>query len=296
MKLSIVVPAHNEEQNIEKCLREIQNVVRDEHRIPYEIIVVNDNSRDGTETAVRAMMREDRCIRLVNRAEPAGFGRAIRAGLTAVSGDVAVIYMADLSDDPADLVAYYRKIEEGYDCVFGSRFIKGSHVEKYPPIKLIVNRIVNRAIQWLFWTSHNDLTNAFKAYRIEVIRDCGPYRASHFNITIEMSLGALIRNYRVAQIPIRWYGRTWGTSKLKLTSMGRRYLSTLIMMLAQHFLVSDDLLVERVLGKDAFPQGRLGEDALGPVPHDERAFTTGHVTVQDEEPPVPLREQATRAA
>lgn len=245
MKLSLVIPAHNEEQNIGKCIAEVQKVVRDEHGIPCEIIVVNDNSRDGTADVVWAAMKSDPDLRLVNRHEPPGFGRAIRSGLDAVTGDVVVIYMADLSDDPHDAVAYYRKIQEGYDCVFGSRFMPGAKVENYPRVKLIFNRIVNRAIQWLFWTRFNDLTNAFKAYRTEVIRDCGPYCACHFNITIEMSLSALIRDYRVAQVPIRWYGRTWGSSKLKLTTMGRRYLSTLIMMFCQHLLVSDDLLAER---------------------------------------------------
>jgi dolichol-phosphate mannosyltransferase len=159
--------------------------------------------------------------------------------------------MADLSDAPEDLVAYYRKIQEGYDCVFGSRFIRGSRTENYPRLKLIVNRIVNRCIQFMFWTRFNDLTNAFKAYRTSVIRDCGPYRASHFNLTIEMSLGALIRKYHIAQIPISWSGRTWGSSNLRIAEMGRRYLSTLLMMFFQRYLISDDLLAERLSSNHA---------------------------------------------
>lgn len=246
MKLSIVIPAYNEEKNIGKCLDELARVVRDQHGIPYEVVVVNDNSRDGTEELVRARMQGDPAIRLVNRPPPGGFGRAVRAGIEHVCGEVVVIYMADSSDDPQDVVAYYRKINEGYDCVYGSRFIPGSKLEKYPPVKLIVNRIVNRLIQWMFWTKLNDLTNAFKAYRTSVIRDCGPYRASHFNVTLEMSLSALIRRYSIAQIPIRWYGRTWGSSKLKLREMGRKYLCTLLMLFFQRMLIGDDLLAERL--------------------------------------------------
>ena len=154
--------------------------------------------------------------------------------------------MADLSDDPEDAVAYYRKIQEGYDCVYGSRFIKGSLVQDYPKVKRVVNRIVNTAVRLLFNTRFNDLTNAFKAYRTSVIRDCGPYRSSHFNITLEMSLSALIRKYHVAQIPIRWYGRTWGSSKLKMREMGRKYLCTTLMMFFQKLLISDDLMAERL--------------------------------------------------
>jgi len=252
VKLSIVIPAFNEEKNIGKTLEELQRVVRDVHHIPYEIIVVNDNSQDDTEAVVRKAMTKDPAIHLVTRKPPGGFGRAVRAGLDHVQGDVVVICMADLSDDPEDVVVYYRKILEGYDCVYGSRFIKGSSTENYPLVKLIVNRIVNRCIQFLFQTRFNDLTNAFKAYRTAVIRDCGPYRASHFNITLEMSLSALIRRYEIVQVPIRWYGRTWGTSKLKLREMGRKYLCTVLMFYFQRQLISDDLVAERLAAGVAY--------------------------------------------
>ncbi|WP_417848180.1 glycosyltransferase family 2 protein [Thalassoglobus sp.] len=246
MKLSIVIPAYNEEQNIAHCLNELRRVIGNEQHIPYEIIVVNDNSTDATADVIRSQMKVDETIRIVTRTSPGGFGRAIRSGLEAVQGDVVVICMADLSDDPQDILAYYKKICEGYDCVFGSRFIKGSHVENYPKLKLVVNRIVNTCIRLLFRTRFNDLTNAFKAYRTSVIRECGPYRSSHFNITLELSLSAFIRNYNIAQIPINWYGRTWGSSKLKLTEMGRRYLCTVLMCFFQRMLIKDDLLAERL--------------------------------------------------
>lgn len=246
MKLSVVIPAYNEAQNIGPCIAELRETLVDGHGLACEIIVVDDNSRDDTAEVVRRLQAEMPELRLIRRTPPRGFGRAVRSGLDAVTGDVVVIYMADLSDDPQDVVTYYRKIEEGYDCVYGSRFVPGGVVEKYPRVKLIVNRIVNRCIQLLFWTRCNDLTNAFKAYRTSVIRDCGPYQASHFNITLELSLSALIRRYCIAQVPIRWYGRSWGASNLKLREMGRRYLSTLLMMFFQRILVSDDLIAERL--------------------------------------------------
>lgn len=252
MKLSVIIPAHNEEKNIGQCLDELRHVLCDVHGIDHEIIVVNDCSHDGTEAVVGAQMEHDSHLRRISRSAPNGFGRAVRSGLEAVTGDIVVIYMADLSDDPEDVIAYYRKIEEGYDCVFGSRFTRASTVKKYPIVKRIVNRIVNRCIQVLFWTRCNDLTNAFKAYRTSVIRDCGPYVASHFNITLEMSLGALIRKYNITQIPIRWYGRSWGMSNLKIREMGRRYLSTLLMMFFQRILVADDLIAERLARNAAY--------------------------------------------
>jgi dolichol-phosphate mannosyltransferase len=246
LRLSVVIPAHNEEQNLPPVIHDLTGTLRKEG-IPYEIIVVNDNSSDGTADVIRVLQAEDPAIRTVDRSPPNGFGRAIRSGLDAVTGDVVVIYMADASDHPRDAVAYYRKICEGYDCVFGSRFIKKSQVTDYPLVKRVVNRIVNKAMQWLFWCRFNDLTNAFKAYRSYVIQEAGPFRSCHFNITIEMSLAALIRNYNIAQIPISWTGRTWGSSSLHLGEMGRRYLSTLVKAFAEKVLIADDLISERVV-------------------------------------------------
>jgi dolichol-phosphate mannosyltransferase len=264
VKLSVVIPTHDEEANIGPCLDELTGALRGD-AIPYEIVVVNDNSTDGTADVVRGRASLDPAIRVVARQPPEGFGRAIRAGLEVVTGDAVVIYMADLSDDPRDAIAYYRLLEQGYDCVFGSRFMAGSHVDHYPRVKRIVNRVVNRTIQLLFWTRFNDLTNAFKAYRIGVVRDCGPYRASHFNITLEMSLSALIRRYRIAQVPIRWYGRTWGSSKLRLREMGRKYLYVVIKMLAERMLVGDDVLAERMVSERPAALPLHAADARGKV-------------------------------
>ncbi|HOJ34929.1 MAG TPA: glycosyltransferase family 2 protein [Candidatus Hydrogenedentes bacterium] len=240
---SIVVPAHNEEKNIEPTLRALAAELR-KNGIPFELVVVNDNSRDRTEEVVDALRADIPEIYLVSNPLRNGLGRAVRCGLAHVKGDVIAIVMADCSDDPRDVVACYRKIEEGYDCVFGSRFIRGSVVTHYPPVKRVVNRIVNHMIRLLFMTRLNDLTNAFKVYRRHVIESIQPLRAAHFNITIEMSLSALIRKYRIAQIPINWTGRTWGSSNLRLRQMGRRYLCTLLKIWFERLLILDDILDE----------------------------------------------------
>ena len=104
-------------------------------------------------------------------------------------------------------------------------------------------------MQLLFWTRYNDLTNSFKAYRSYVIRDIWPLKACHFNITIELSLNALIREYAIAQVPISWQGRTWGSSNLHLSEMGRRYLSTLLRAWFEKNLILDDLLAESVVSR-----------------------------------------------
>jgi dolichol-phosphate mannosyltransferase len=264
MKLSVIIPARDEEGSIGLCLDQLTRTLGEKHRIPYEIVVVDDGSRDGTADVVRALAEVVPAIRCVRRPPPAGFGRAVRAGLEAVTGDVIVIFMADLSDDAEDVVAYYRKIEEGYDCVFGSRFVRGSSVEHYPLGKLVVNRLVNRLIQLMFWAPFNDLTNAFKAYRTEVVRECGPFRASHFNITIEMSLAALSHRYSIAQIPIRWSGRTWGSSHLKIREMGRRYLCVLLKTFFEKILIADDILAEREAHRTQAERSRTDPSPANP--------------------------------
>ena len=244
LRLSIVIPAYNEQENLPRTIRELAATLV-EAAIPFELIVVNDNSADATADTVRRLGAELPQLRLVDRKPPRGFGRAVRAGIEAVTGDVVVLVMADASDSPRDVVAYYRKICEGYDCVFGSRFIAGGKVTDYPRVKLIVNRIVNKVVQWMFRCPFNDLTNAFKAYRTDVVRELGSLQSCHFNITLELSLGTLVRQCRIAEIPISWTGRSWGASNLRLREMGRRYLATILRAYADKTLLSDDLFADR---------------------------------------------------
>jgi dolichol-phosphate mannosyltransferase len=249
MKLSVIIPVYNEEKNLPGTLDAFLPVLREEG-LDFELVVVNDNSRDQTQDIVLERMKVDPEIVLVNNLPPNGFGRAIRAGLENFSGDAVAIVMADRSDDPRDLVRCFRELEKGYDCVFGSRFRPGSTVTSYPPVKLAVNRIVNRMLQALFLTRFNDLTNAFKVYRREAIEGLGPLQACHFNITIELSLGCVIRGYRIAEIPISWSGRTWGVSNLRLRQMGRKYLATMLKIWLERMLIADDIHAEMAKGRE----------------------------------------------
>lgn len=243
MLLSVVVPAYNESDNVPQTVPLLAEALRADS-IPFEILVVNDHSTDDTVQVVESMQKEYPEVRLVHNRLPNGLGRTLRTGLDHVRGEAVAIVMADLSDSPRDVVRCYRKLEEGYDCVFGSRFLKGSTVTDYPRYKLYVNRVVSVLIRVMFMTRHNDLTNAFKLYRRHVIDAITPLQAAHFNITIEMSLSALIRRFRIAAIPVDWRGRTSGVSNLKLREMGRRYLATLVKIWFERILVIDDLLQE----------------------------------------------------
>ena len=130
-----------------------------------------------------------------------------------MTGDAVVIMMADESDDCRDVVRYWKKLNEGYDCVFGSRFLKGGGVIDYPWLKLRLNRLANLFIRILFSVALNDTTNAFKAYRKTVIDGCRPLISPHFNLTVEMPLKAIVRGYSWTVIPITWRNRRTGETK-----------------------------------------------------------------------------------
>jgi dolichol-phosphate mannosyltransferase len=240
MKLSIVVPAHNEEENIGQAISEIIAEMTRE-KIDYEIIAVDDNSVDSTPAVLAEMSAKCPNVKIVRRNPPKGFGSAIREGLAHINGDAVAIVMGDLSDDPADVVRCFRKIEEGYDCVFGSRFIKGSKVRDYPLVKLLINRLANVFIKVLFLIKANDITNAFKLYKREVINAVQPLQSQYFNITVEIPLKAIVRGFTYVQIPINWYGRKSGVSKLGIKEMGRKYLFTVLHVWLEKILLTDEI-------------------------------------------------------
>jgi dolichol-phosphate mannosyltransferase len=239
VKLSVVVPAHNEEACIERTVRDIIGTLS-AREIPHEVIVVNDNSVDRTGDILRQLAGEFSTVRVVDRRPPRGFGCAIRDGLDAMTGDAVAIVMGDASDDPRDICVYYDKLDQGYDCIFGSRFQRGTDVRDYPWVKLIVNRLANNFIRVLFGLRYNDMTNAFKAYQVEVIQAIWPIQANHFNITVEMPLKAIVRGFSYAVVPVNWYGRESGVSKLTLRELGRKYLFTVLYVWLEKLLMADE--------------------------------------------------------
>jgi len=221
--LSVVIPVQNEEDCIASTVEHLYVELR-LHNVPHEIIAVDDGSTDGTWTVLDSAKGRVPTLRSVKNPGPHGFGRAVARGFAHMTGDAAVVMMADESDDCRDVVRYWEKLNEGYDCVFGSRFMRGAGAIDYPKIKLRLNRLANYFIKVLFRISFNDTTNAFKAYRKEVIEGCQPLIAPHFNATIELPLKAIVRGYSWTSIPITWRNRRTGTSKLQLREMGSRYL------------------------------------------------------------------------
>jgi dolichol-phosphate mannosyltransferase len=221
--LSIVIPARDEEGCIAST---VEDLYRELHAqgVPHEIVVVDDGSTDRTWPLLQELRARIPTLTPAQNNGPHGFGRAIVHGLDVMSGDAVVIMMADQSDDPKDVVRFWRLLNEGYECVFGSRFMRGGTAVNYPPLKLIVNRMANWFLEIIFGVRHNDITNAFKAYRKTVIDGCRPLIAPHFNLTVELPLKAIVRGYRWTSMPNSYRNRQMGIAKLKIKEMGSRYL------------------------------------------------------------------------
>lgn len=240
--LSIVIPARDEEGCIASTVEHL-HLELELRGVRHEIIVVDDGSTDRTWEILQTeasrlnvlppsdgvassptLHPSSLILRPIRSPGPHGFGRAITRGLDAMTGDAVVIMMADESDDCRDVVRYWEKLNEGYDCVFGSRFVKGGGTIDYPPFKLFMNRMANAFVRTMFQHGLNDTTNAFKAYRKTVIDGTRPILSPHFNITVELPLKAIVRGFTFTTIPITWRNRRHGVAKLKLKEMGSRYL------------------------------------------------------------------------
>lgn len=221
-KLSVVIPAKDEQDGISSVLTHLV-LELERHGIAHEIIVVDDGSRDATWRILAELTRRFPQLKPVRNTGPFGFGCAVRRGLDAMTGDAVVIMMADESDDCRDVVRYWRTLQTGVDCVFGSRFVKGGSTAGYPPLKYILNRLANHFIRHLFHIRLNDTTNAFKAYRRSVIRGSRPLLSHHFNLTVELPLKAVVRGYTWTVIPVNWRDRRTGTAKFRIKEMGSRY-------------------------------------------------------------------------
>lgn len=238
-KLSLVIPAHNEEGSIEQTIRSFNEHLNDEN-IPHEILVVNDHSTDRTEEILNRIELDIKELRHINNNHGRGFGSTVINGLRNTSGDYIAVVMADLSDHPEDLVRFYNEMDKGYDCVFGSRFIKGGKIYDYPSHKLILNRIGNIMIKLLFGIKYNDTTNAFKMYKRETIKGLEPFLSKHFNLTIELPLKAIVRGYSYSVLPNRWKNRSTGIAKFKVKEMGSRYFFIIFYCLIEKWLSQGD--------------------------------------------------------
>ncbi|TBR17903.1 glycosyltransferase [bacterium] len=224
MRFSIVIPAHNEEENIGEVLVKVEGSLVD---LDYELIVVNDHSIDKTGEIVKEMARRYQNIRLIENNLDKGFANAIQTGLRSIKTDVVIPVMGDLCDDLTSIKLMLAKIEEGYDIVCGSRYSKGGERSGGSKFKGFLSSAAGRSLHFLLGIPTNDIANAFKMYRKKVI-DSVKIEARGFDISMEIPVKAYYMGFKITEVPTVWHERTKGKSTFNIFKLLPGYLKLYI--------------------------------------------------------------------
>jgi len=214
MKVSVIVPAHNEEENIVELIDQIEKSLTVEH----ELIIVNDHSGDKTCELVNGLLPKYADLRLVHNNSSAGFANAIITGLRNANGDAVVPMMGDMSDAPETVNIMAAKIEEGYDVVCGSRYIKSGKRIGGSKIKGFLSYLAGRTLNLILGVDTHDVTNPFKMYRRSVI-DAITIKSKSFEISIELFVKAYQAGFKITEVPTVFKERTRGKSSFNVLKL-----------------------------------------------------------------------------
>lgn len=226
--LSVVLIAHNEEENIGRM---IEGLLKNYHEEILEIIVVDDSSIDRTSAIVESWIGRNNKVRLIKRGPPSGPGLALRTGFKSVNpkADYVLTMDSDFVENIKEVRSLIREIEgKGCDGVLGSRYIKGGRLVNYPLLKKIMNRSFHFIVRALFHIKQKDLTNNFKLYKSEIIRNL-PWRSDGFSINAETGILPIIFGYDIAEVPVSWIQRDaeMGKSKFRILKVGWSYVKVI---------------------------------------------------------------------
>jgi dolichol-phosphate mannosyltransferase len=239
MKISIIIPVYNEELLIKSTIENIHSSLN-RLSIIHEIIVIYDTCQDNTESILKNLQKNNSYLTVEKNKGLKGFGNSIQHGIEIARGEYVVLMMGDGCDDPEDLIRYYKKAEEGFDAVFGNRFMRGGSIIDYPLFKLLLNRLINFIICVLFYTTYSDTTNAFKLYRRNVILKLKPYVSVHYNITVELPIKIMTRGFNYAVLPNSWKNQNGLVTRLKVIKMANRYWFSILYCLLEKLLSGVD--------------------------------------------------------
>jgi glycosyltransferase involved in cell wall biosynthesis len=224
--LSVVVPLHDERDNVVPLV----DMVREALRVgpSWELILVDDGSRDGTADVVQAAAREDGRVRLVELAHQHGQAAAMQAGFDHARGATVVTMDGDLQNDAADVPAMLAKLGEGYDLVVGYRRDRRDHLLS----RRIPSWVANRLLAWSTGVAIRDSGCSLKAYRREVLERVRLYADLHRFIP---ALAVAMANARIAEVPVRHHARARGRSKYGLSRVGPVLVDLLTIKLIRSF-------------------------------------------------------------
>lgn len=215
MRNLVIVPTYKESENIESLITAITNLP-----VAFDILIIDDNSPDGTASIVKELQRSLPSLHLIERAGKLGLGTAYIAGFKwALAREYHYIYEmdADFSHDPADLVKLYKAChEEGADLAIGSRYISGVNVVNWPLSRVLMSYCASIYVRMITGMKVKDTTAGFKCYRREVLESIRPehIRSVGYAFQIEMKFTAWKMGFKVMEVPIIFTDRKLGTSKM----------------------------------------------------------------------------------
>jgi len=211
MKASLIVPFKNEREYAELTMSTAYSYLSERVQ-DFELVAVDDSS-DGTWEILEKFKETHGDVIIVKGGEPPGYGKALRRGFAAASGEILIPFNGDLCDSLDDVMTYVRLIEDGYDMVFGSRYMEGGQILAHPTMKVALSRMGNAFVKRLYGVECTDITNTFKAYRREVLEDVKP-TANGYDLGLEIALKAFKKGYTYTTVPVVWSDRQYGKSKM----------------------------------------------------------------------------------
>jgi len=220
MKLTIIIPAHNEQEVLEKTVVSIINHLKTRD---YEILVCNDHSTDKTLELAKKLSKKYKQVKYISNTNNAGFGNVILFGFSHAKSELVLPMMADLCDDPRTIPLMLEKIDEGYDIVCGSRYMGGGKKIGENIFKDFFSRLVGWICRYTIGIKTVDITNAFKMYRKSIFKNI-PIEKRDFSISMEIPLKAYFKGYRITEVPTAWTTRKVGKSKFSILKTAPSYL------------------------------------------------------------------------
>lgn len=223
---SVVVPCHNEEMNVGPL---VDALIQYYGRYIHEIIIVNDNSRDGTAAVTRQIMAREPRVKLVDRKPPNGVGRALRDGYAAATGRYILTMDSDFLLILPEIRDLFDAVARGRDGAIGSRFSYDSLLVNYPFFKILCNRTYHLLLNLLVPLHVRDLSNNLKLFRADILKNIA-IEQPHFAANAETGLKPLLAGYDIEEVPISWINRSidMGASSFRLLKVGQGYFFALL--------------------------------------------------------------------
>lgn len=228
MKISFIIPFHNEEKNCIPMLKRVTEFA-EKKRYDYEIVPVNDRSNDHTKDLIVDFAKTNNRIHPVFRrknGQECGntMGSALIEGTNKCQGDIIIWTMGDLADDTKTYGEIIDKLNHGFDMVFGSRYMPGGSRGNLDPIKAFLSSWGTRLARLIFDIPVHDITNAFRGFKRKVFKSVN-LNSSGFSISPEFALKAHLSGFKLGEVPTMYTNRTEGVSSFKVYRMARNYLT-----------------------------------------------------------------------